>query len=75
MNNHKTQAERILRHLKTYDPFGYSEYRWVTLPEILSLGIASHTRRIHELRKAGHKIEIRDEWIGRERHVSYRLVK
>jgi hypothetical protein len=44
------------------------------LPAILRLGIACHTRRIHELRKAGHIIEIRDEWVGRERHTAYRLV-
>lgn len=44
-------------------------------PTLLRLGIASHTRRIHELRKAGHNIEMRDEYVGGQRHTSYRLVK
>jgi hypothetical protein len=58
---------------------------WVSLKDILALNIACHTRRIHELRKAGHVIEMKDEWVSiedakgkwirQERHVWYRLVK
>jgi hypothetical protein len=33
---------------------------WVALPEILDLKIASHTRRIFELRQDGHEIERRE---------------
>ena len=63
----KKQSDRILELLSC----GY----WITLPEIMALHIASHTRRIHELRKAGHVIERRDYWSGSSRHVFYRLVK
>jgi hypothetical protein len=45
----------------------------VGLPHILGLGIASHTRGIHELRKAGHIIEKREQYVGHQRRVWYRL--
>jgi len=60
-----TQAERILDLLE-------SANGWVSLPRILELGIASHTRRIHELRRAGHVILKRELWVGRNRRVWYR---
>jgi len=62
----ENQAQRILMLLKHAND-------WVSLPRILELGIASHTRRIHELRKAGHNIEMEDLWEGRQRRVWYRL--
>jgi hypothetical protein len=65
------QAQRILGLLEMCAERG----QWCSLPQIMSLGIACHTRRIFELRKAGHVIELKDEWVGRERHVAYRLVK
>jgi len=61
------QAHRILRLL--------ASQKWTPLPEILDLRIASHTRRIHELRKAGHVIERKEEREKRSRRVWYRLVR
>jgi Helix-turn-helix domain len=63
------QCERILRLLRSY------EGRFVPLPEILNLRIASHTRRIHELRKAGHNIEMHRELVDGQTHTAYRLVE
>jgi hypothetical protein len=48
---------------------------WVSLPAILSLYIANYRMRITELRRAGHNIELRDEWIDGQRHTAYRLVR
>jgi Helix-turn-helix domain len=71
MSDHQTQRDRILRLLEI-QPSG----NWVPLPAILSLGIASHTRRIHELRKVGHEIEMQSWYSGpNNRHTAYRLVK
>jgi hypothetical protein len=67
MSERVAQCERILRLLRSY------EGRWVPLPELLSLGCASHTRRIFELRKT-HNIEMKEEWVGQSRHTSYRLI-
>jgi hypothetical protein len=61
------QGERILRLLRSY------EGNWCPLPEILDLRIASHTRRIHELRKK-YCIDMRDEWVDGHRYVWYRLM-
>ena len=66
--DHKSQCDRILKLLTEYAP------NFCPLPEILNLRIASHTRRIHELRKAGYKIELRDERVNGQRHTAYRLV-
>jgi hypothetical protein len=68
LSEHHFQCERILKLLESYAP------NFVPLPEILDLRIASHTRRIHELRKAGHVIEMREHREGMERHTEYRLV-
>ena len=65
--NKESQALRILALLRSRE--------WVTLPEIMDLRIASHTRRIHELRKAGHNIEMEIERVGTARHSKYRLVR
>lgn len=67
--SHETQAQRLLRLLEHSSPW------WVGLPTIMSLNIASHTRRIHELRKAGHEIEIRNEYVDGQRRTAYRLIK
>jgi hypothetical protein len=65
--NYQPQAQRILNLLREY------EGNWCPLPEIMRLGIASHTRRLFELRKR-FIIEMREEWVGHERHTAYRLV-
>jgi hypothetical protein len=65
---HTSQASRILKLLQQYAPNA------VPLPEILSLHVASYTRRLTELRRAGWIIETLDEWAGRERHTAYRLL-
>jgi Helix-turn-helix domain len=75
-----SQADRILKLLQYYScgqeasPLRQN-YSWVSLTLIMQLGIASHTRRIHELRKAGHVIELRDKWVNGQRRTAYRLVK
>ena len=74
-----TQCERILRELeyrKSMVESGHMgpAFAWCPLPVILSLQIASHTRRIYELRQAGYVIEMRNEWQGRQRRTAYRLV-
>jgi hypothetical protein len=68
MSERLAQCERILRLLRRY------EGNWVPLPEIMSLKIASHTRRIHELRKSGHAIELRRESVNGQTHTAYRLL-
>ena len=60
-----SQAERVLALLQSRD--------WVPLPLILDLRIPCHSKRIHELRQAGHCIELRDEWVNGSRHTAYRL--
>ena len=63
--SHASQSQRILRLLE--------QRQWVSLPEILALGIASHTRRLSDLREGGYEIECESTWKGRERHTRYRL--
>ena len=66
----KKQADRILHLLQNpYDSDG-----WVTLWEIMELHIASHTKRISELRDQGHVIEKKEEKVGRQRRTKYRLL-
>jgi hypothetical protein len=64
------QADRILALLQV------SKGQWVSLPQIMDLHIACHTKRISELRRDGHIIELRDEYVhsfrGCVRHTSYR---
>jgi hypothetical protein len=69
MSARQTQCDRILFLLQA------AEGRWVGLFRIMQLHIASHTRRIHELRKDGHVIEMQSHFIGRQRLVEYRLVE
>ena len=63
------QRERIIVLL------AMNQGAWVSLPEILSLYIANYRARISELRKEGHPIELKDEWVDGQRHTAYRLVK
>lgn len=75
-NKRKYQAERILDLLSGYlcdCSLSFTD-GWVKLPAIMRLGIACHTRRIHELRKAGRCIEIRKEYVDGQLKTSYRLV-
>lgn len=48
---------------------------WVKLPEIMCLGIASHTKIISNLRESGYNIECDKQWVGGEYHTRYRLVR
>ena len=61
------QADRILALLQAHAG------EWVELPEILSLQIASFTRRIFELRQDGHLIENKTCSMGGQCHSAYRL--
>ena len=71
--NHQKQADRILALLQsTFYAYNPDRFDWVPLPDILALGIASHTRRIFELRKEWI-IELRDERVDGQRRTSYRL--
>ena len=67
-DNRKSQADRILTLLDTYNG------EWVALPRIMGLGIASHTRRISDLRKRGLNVECRKEWIDGQLHTAYRII-
>lgn len=75
-DHRKSQCDRILALLREAKRWAVAEDEgWVPLPNIMRLGIASHTRRIHELRERGFEIAMRDEWTGRERHTAYKLTK
>jgi hypothetical protein len=63
----QNQCARICRLLEQ------AKGEWVPLPRILDLRIASHTRRIHELRKAGVSVEMHSFWFEGERRTEYRL--
>ena len=65
--SYEAQEQRILNLLLNH------KGEWVELFSILSLNIACHTRRIHELRKRGYQIEMRDSWVGRQRRTAYRI--
>ena len=60
-----TQCEKLLALLKSKPIVG--------LPEILDLHIASHTRRISDLRKQGYDIICHDEYVDGQRHTKYEL--
>jgi len=62
-----SQRDRVLRMLETGN--------WVSVRDFLLAGISRFGARIFELRGAGHEIESRERHQGRQRHVSYRLVK
>jgi Helix-turn-helix domain len=67
------QCDRILSLLENRLNVESNE-GWVDLPWIMRLGIACHTRRIHELRKAGYVIEMHEEREGTQRRTAYRLL-
>ena len=73
IRNKQAQADRILKLLEFYS--GSQTHEWVALPQILALHIASHTRRISDLRKQGHIIECLKEWVDGQVRTKYRLVK
>jgi biotin operon repressor len=64
----QSQREKILRLLQ-----GRTN-EWVSLPEILSLGVAQYNARLFELRALGHKIENKTQEVEGVRHSWYRLV-
>ena len=67
-----TQCDRLLRLLRNSRYF-FGE--WVTLHDILSLHIASHTKIISLLRKKGNNIEIdRQNKADGQMWTRYRLV-
>ncbi len=49
--------------------------QWVPMPELVAIcgGYAVHSR-ISDLRSAGHRIEHKNEWQGKQCHSFYRLV-
>jgi len=64
-----TQQEKILRLLQS------RPNEWVSLPEILSLGVAQYNARIYDLRRMGYLIENKlIETIHGQRHTAFRLV-
>lgn len=68
--NRKTQNQRILTLLETYNG------EWVSLVRILDLRIANYRARISELRKQGYNIlcEKQRTETG-ELHTKYRLIR
>ena len=65
MTHRETQCMRLLALLQSRS--------LVSLPEILDLHIASHTRRISDLRKQGYDIICHDEYVDGQRHTKYEL--
>jgi len=64
--SHASQKERLLALLQSKPV--------VTLPEILDLRIASHSRRMTDIRKEWIVERLPDVWVGEQRRTSYRLV-
>ena len=77
MSIRNKQADRILTLLESCKHVAdkWGKEAWCDLPHILALGIASHTRRISDLRKRGHVIECRKEWVDGQCRTKYRLVR
>lgn len=67
----KTQCNKILELLQKKE--------FVTLPEIMRLGIAWHTARISDLRSRGYNVQCIKEYVkvGKktELHTKYTLIK
>jgi hypothetical protein len=67
---HATQTDRIVELLRS------RHEAWVPLPEILALGIAQYSARVHHGRHTlGLQIENRTEVIDGVRHSWFRLVE
>jgi hypothetical protein len=64
--NRQFQADRILCLLK--------QHEWVDLPQIMNLRIASHTRRISDLRKRGYEITVEKVRVDGSLHTRYKLL-
>ena len=65
VTHRETQCERLLALLQSKPV--------VTLPEIMELRIASHTRRLSDIRKMGYDIICHDEYLDGQRHTKYEL--
>ena len=65
MSHRETQCMRLLALLQSKPV--------VTLPEIMELRLASHSRRISDLRKLGYDIICHDEYVDGQRHTKYEL--
>ena len=72
--NRKTQSERLLALLEYYASQDFEDH-WVTLPRIMALQIASHTRRVSDLRKQGHTIICERETVEGQVRTKYKLIK
>ena len=68
MSDYKTQRAAILALLIA------AKGAWVSLPEIMALGIAQYNSRILELRRLNFAVQNRTETIHGRRHSWYRLV-
>lgn len=71
-NKRQTQADRILELLQIYSKQFTPEWRWVDAIDLSRISL-SFTRRIFELRQAGHIIELDDKWNNGKRRTRYRL--
>lgn len=49
--------------------------KFITLPEIMDLKIASHTKVISNLRKEGYAIDNKEKYVKGVWHSTYELVK
>lgn len=80
MKNAASQAAKILEALRAapFDPHHPAgPGRWLSVSQIMRLGIAQYNARISELRRAGHRIENFKEWsdVDQGYRSSYRLVE
>lgn len=80
MRNAPTQASRILAALREaafdkHHPAGPGA--WLSVSQIMRLGIAQYNARISELRRAGHQIVNFKEWSDADQcyHSWYRLTE
>ncbi len=66
MINRISQKDRILRALERQKSVG--------VPQLLRMGIASHTKRISELREDGYKIVNYINWNAKKKQYESRYV-
>lgn len=72
----ETQCQRLLRLLKNHAGWtdGNGEQSWVSLPTIMNLGIASHSKIVSLLRAQGNNIEMERHTVNGQLRTRYRLV-
>jgi hypothetical protein len=68
INQAAVKKEWTGQHAKLMRLFQSAPNQWISLPEILALGIAQYGARILELRAGGENIENKTAWVNKQRH-------